>query len=62
MATYPDPVCGMTVDESGLRAEGYDQFRFCSPGCRTAFVADPGAYGGNDHQHNEHHHHEETDQ
>ncbi len=39
-----DPVCGMTVDESALRAEGYDDVAFCSSGCRTAFLADPGAY------------------
>lgn len=43
--TYPDPVCGMTVGESALRAEGFDDVAFCSPGCRTAFLADPAAYG-----------------
>ena len=45
MKTYPDPVCGMTVGESALRAEGFDDVAFCSPGCRAAFLADPGAYG-----------------
>jgi YHS domain-containing protein len=44
MKTLFDPVCGMTVDESAFRAEGYDDVAFCSPGCRTAFLADPDAY------------------
>ena len=34
----------MTVDESALRAEGYDDVAFCAPGCRTAFLADPDSY------------------
>jgi len=42
--TYPDPVCGMTVGESALRADGFDDVAFCSPGCRTTFLADPSAY------------------
>ncbi len=44
MKTLIDPVCGMTVDESALRVEGYDDVAFCSPGCRTAFLADPDGY------------------
>ena len=47
MKTYIDPVCGMTVGESALRADGYDDVAFCSPGCRTAFLADPSAYAPN---------------
>ncbi len=39
-----DPVCGMTVDETALRAEGHDDVAFCAPGCRTAFVKDPDAF------------------
>ena len=35
MKTLIDPVCGMTVDESALRVEGYDDVAFCAPGCRT---------------------------
>ena len=44
MATFHDPVCGMTVGDSGLRAEGFEGVAFCSPGCRTAFLADPSAF------------------
>ncbi len=44
MNTYNDPVCGMTVGESSLRADGYDEVAFCAPGCRAAFLADPSAY------------------
>ncbi|MFQ5516869.1 MAG: heavy metal translocating P-type ATPase [Acidimicrobiia bacterium] len=44
MSRLPDPVCGMEVDESALRVEGYDDVAFCSEGCRRAFVADPGAF------------------
>ena len=44
-----DPVCGMTVDPATAahRAdhEGQDYF-FCSAGCRTKFVANPGSYLG----------------
>ncbi|MBV1795700.1 heavy metal translocating P-type ATPase [Siccirubricoccus sp. G192] len=45
-----DPVCGMRVDPvtSKHRAEHAGQtFHFCSAGCRTKFVADPGKYLGN---------------
>ncbi|MFN9847596.1 MAG: heavy metal translocating P-type ATPase [Alphaproteobacteria bacterium] len=42
-----DPVCGMTVDpvKTAHHAEhdGHD-VHFCSAGCRTKFVADPGKY------------------
>jgi Cu+-exporting ATPase len=44
-----DPVCGMKVDPatSKHRAEhGGQAFHFCSAGCRTKFVADPGRYLG----------------
>ena len=44
MKTYTDPVCGMTVGESSLRADGFDDVAFCAPGCRTTFLADPAAY------------------
>lgn len=44
MKTLIDPVCGMTVGEAALRAEGYDDVAFCAPGCRTAFLADPNRY------------------
>jgi YHS domain-containing protein len=44
MTKLLDPVCGMTVDETALRASGHDDVAFCAPGCRTAFVKDPGAY------------------
>jgi uncharacterized membrane protein YraQ (UPF0718 family)/YHS domain-containing protein len=45
MAT--DPVCGMTVDPASAsqRYEHAGQtYYFCSPGCRSAFAADPGRY------------------
>jgi YHS domain-containing protein len=44
-----DPVCGMTVDKgaTNLTADHNGQtYYFCSPGCRTAFVANPAAYVG----------------
>ncbi len=44
MAKLLDPVCGMTVDDTALRAEGYDDVAFCAPGCRTTFLKDPDAY------------------
>ncbi len=44
MTTFLDPVCGMTVGESALRAEGFDGVAFCGPGCRAAFLADPSVY------------------
>ena len=44
-----DPVCGMTVDPATTAHkathEGMEHF-FCSAGCRTKFVADPGEYLG----------------
>ena len=43
--TFVDPVCGMKVGVSAPRADGYEGVAFCSPGCRTAFLADPVAYG-----------------
>ncbi len=42
-----DPVCGMTVDpDSSEHVAAYDghDFHFCSAGCKTKFVADPGRY------------------
>jgi YHS domain-containing protein len=44
MSKLLDPVCGMTVDDTALRAEGHDDVAFCAPGCRTAFLADPDAF------------------
>jgi len=44
MAKLLDPVCGMTVDDTALRAPGYDDVAFCAPGCRTTFLEDPSAY------------------
>lgn len=42
-----DPVCGMSVDpdKTAHKAE-HDglPFYFCSAGCRTKFLADPGKY------------------
>jgi xanthine dehydrogenase accessory factor len=46
-ATSRDPVCGMTVavTESAIRAETKEgPVYFCCPGCRDAFLADPGRY------------------
>jgi len=42
-----DPVCGMTVDPATtphLAEHDGQAFHFCSAGCRTRFVADPGKY------------------
>ncbi len=39
MSKLIDPICGMEVDESALRAEGYNDVAFCSEGCRRAFIA-----------------------
>jgi Cu+-exporting ATPase len=38
-----DPVCGMTVDaKTALHADYKGQtFYFCSPACRTTFLASP---------------------
>jgi len=44
MAKLLDPVCGMTVDDTALRADGYDDVAFCAPGCRKRFLDDPDAY------------------
>src|SRR5207248_7597890 len=44
-----DPVCGMTVDPhtTSLKAEHVGHtYYFCSPGCRSKFVADPSKYLG----------------
>ncbi|MBD3834809.1 MAG: heavy metal translocating P-type ATPase [Brevundimonas sp.] len=47
--TAIDPVCGMSVDRAAAQHraehEGHD-YVFCSAGCRTKFVADPGQYLG----------------
>jgi xanthine dehydrogenase accessory factor len=45
--TAIDPVCGMavaTVDASLHVDHGDRRYWFCGSGCRTAFVADPGAF------------------
>jgi Cu+-exporting ATPase len=44
--TLIDPVCGMTVKpDSPHHAEhAGTEFRFCSAGCRTKFIADPAKY------------------
>ena len=39
-----DPVCGMTVDEGAIRAEGYDGVGFCCEHCKQTFLADPTAF------------------
>lgn len=42
-----DPVCGMSVDKGSteLTAEHRGEtYYFCSPGCRIAFIANPGAF------------------
>lgn len=47
--TAVDPVCGMTVDPtttSHHAQHGGREYHFCSAGCRTKFVADPGIYTG----------------
>jgi xanthine dehydrogenase accessory factor len=43
-----DPVCGMTVAAAGsLPAEhGGRTWYFCGPGCRQAFLDEPGRYAG----------------
>ncbi|NNJ47899.1 MAG: heavy metal translocating P-type ATPase [Acidimicrobiia bacterium] len=43
-----DPVCGMDVDESGLRADGYDDFAFCAQGCLDAFQANLSQFTADD--------------
>ncbi len=45
--TVKDPVCGMTVDPKTARHQAEHEgsaYYFCSAGCRTRFVADPGKY------------------
>jgi YHS domain-containing protein len=44
MAQLLDPVCGMTVSDTALRAPGYDDVAFCAPGCRTTFLNNPDAF------------------
>ncbi len=46
MNAHHDPVCGMTVKpDSPHHAEhAGSEFRFCSAGCRTKFIADPAKY------------------
>jgi xanthine dehydrogenase accessory factor len=42
-----DPVCGMTVDRAHARHLAEHEgtvYAFCSMGCRTAFIKEPGAY------------------
>ena len=42
-----DPVCGMTVKMPGaphVTDHAGQRYDFCSPGCRTAFLADPDRY------------------
>ena len=43
-----DPVCGMTVpaDAPRIARHAGETYRFCSDGCRTKFVAEPGRYLG----------------
>jgi len=46
-----DPVCGMTVDPlttAHHASHGDDEYHFCSAGCRTKFLANPGQYLGDD--------------
>ena len=48
-ATVVDPVCGMSVDPattSHHAQHGGREYHFCSAGCRTKFIADPGIYTG----------------
>jgi len=45
--TVKDPVCGMTVDpaKTAHHAEHAGHaYHFCSAGCRTKFIAEPGKY------------------
>ncbi|WOQ16692.1 heavy metal translocating P-type ATPase [Raineyella sp. W15-4] len=47
--TTTDPVCGMTIDPAtaaGSAEHDGQTYYFCSPGCRKAFLADPGKYVG----------------
>lgn len=45
--TATDPVCGMSVDPAASEHQAEHRgtvYRFCSPGCRTKFEADPERY------------------
>lgn len=44
--THVDPVCGMSVSVDSPHVAEYEgtQHYFCSAGCRTKFLADPGRY------------------
>ena len=42
-----DPVCGMTVDPEKTphhAVHNHHDYHFCSAGCRTKFIANPGKY------------------
>ncbi|HSJ83199.1 MAG TPA: heavy metal translocating P-type ATPase [Acidimicrobiia bacterium] len=39
-----DPVCGMRVSSTALRADGHPELGFCSEHCRGSFLADPERY------------------
>jgi Cu+-exporting ATPase len=43
---FIDPVCGMTVKADSMHHASHNghEYRFCSAGCRTKFVADPARY------------------
>ncbi|MBK3405230.1 heavy metal translocating P-type ATPase [Methylorubrum populi] len=48
-ASAKDPVCGMFVDPAGTPhhvQHDHETYHFCSAGCRSKFVADPGRYLG----------------
>lgn len=42
--TVKDPVCGMTVDPANTAHHAGHASHFCSDGCRTKFIAEPGKY------------------
>ncbi|MBS1585164.1 MAG: YHS domain-containing protein [Bacteroidetes bacterium] len=44
--TAADPVCGMPVDSSWTDSTVYQNYtlRFCSEGCKRAFLARPAKY------------------
>jgi Cu+-exporting ATPase len=58
--TAIDPVCKMTVEKanpSGGTAEHEGEtYYFCGPGCREAFVAEPGKFLGHDDADHSHMH------
>jgi Cu+-exporting ATPase len=46
-ATVKDPVCGMSVDPATTphhATHAGHEYHFCSAGCRSKFIGDPGAY------------------